>query len=159
MENDHQNATALFKLEVFFPYQVRLYYKAVSNLLSTVYTSKHNLTVGEWRVIALLNEVEPSTASTIIEHSSMNKVRVSRVIKNLEKRKIIKRQTDDFDKRRILISLTSDGRQILAELIPAMRKLETNLLSGLDEGEIEQLKILMKKIRFQAGKLLSENHI
>jgi len=156
MENSKLGMTESFRLEDFFPYQVRLYYKSISSLLESVYASKHGLTAGEWRVIALLNEIEPSTATTIIEYSSMNKVRVSRVITNLEKRNIIKRQTDEFDKRCILISLTSDGRKILSDLVPAMKSLEANLLNGLEKKEIVQLKRLMKKTRMQAAKLMRD---
>jgi DNA-binding MarR family transcriptional regulator len=144
-----------FTLAAFFPYQVRLYYKAVNDVLRASY-SQYNLSSSEWRVITILNEVEPTTANQIIEHSSMNKVRVSRAIASLEKAKIINRVQDKQDKRRVLISLNTKGKRLLNELMPIMKKLETGLTSCLTTDEAKQLDYLMTKVKTHAHALLPE---
>lgn len=144
-----------FELNSFFPYQVRLYYKAVNELLQKTYTAEYDLTVTEWRVIALLNKYEPSTASVIIDKSSMDKVQISRAITNLESRNILKRNKDSIDKRRSLIKLTRKGNNIVSKLIPLMKEVEKELLIDISEDELINLKRLMSNIQIKAEKLLS----
>ena len=41
--------TADFDLHSFFPYLVRIYYRAVSSSITDIYASRYGLSVSEWR--------------------------------------------------------------------------------------------------------------
>ena len=142
-----------FQLATYFPYLVRTYYRAVSQSVRNVYTDDFGLNVNEWRTMAVLNDFEPLSAKEIVARSSMDKVNVSRAISGLQKSGLLERHVDPTDRRRVLLRLTRQGKQIMRELIPHILDIEQNLLAGLSEGEQDTLKALMKKVSDNANAL------
>lgn len=136
-----------FDLETFFPYQVRIFYRAVSSSVSKVYISRYGLTVYEWRAMSVLGAYQPMTASDIVSRSSIDKVQVSRAIKGLTKAGLLARQIDRDDRRRSMLELTTKGEEMLSELVPLVREVEEQMLSGISNKDRVQLKKLMEKVR------------
>ena len=79
-----QDRSDKFDLHRFFPYLVRIYYRAVSEAVSSVYTEQFGLSVSEWRTMAVLGPYNSLSATQIVAQSSMDKVVVSRAIKGLQ---------------------------------------------------------------------------
>ncbi|MCP4073441.1 MAG: winged helix-turn-helix transcriptional regulator, partial [Hyphomicrobiales bacterium] len=111
-----------FDLKNFFPYLVRVYYRAVSEAVSSVYTEKFGLSVSEWRTMAVLGPHNSISASEIVEQSSMDKVAVSRAIKGLQAKGFLKRDIDGDDRRRAALRLTLEGRNTFANLVPKVKQ-------------------------------------
>jgi len=141
-----------FTLHNFFPYLVRIYYRAVSGSVSKVYGSEFDLSVSEWRTMAVLGLYGVLSATEIVERSSIDKVNVSRAIKGLQKRGYLKRDIDGDDKRKAVLRLTAEGRQTYTSLIPMLKAIEGQLLDGLSEEEIDTLIRLMAKVQINAEK-------
>ncbi|WP_037493973.1 MarR family winged helix-turn-helix transcriptional regulator [Sneathiella glossodoripedis] len=153
MTDQTQQSSKDFNLTSFFPYLVRIYYKAVSSSVSDLYGSLFGLSVSEWRTMAVLGPHGILSASEIVERSSMDKVNVSRAIKKLQKTGYLKRDVDGDDKRKAVLRLTEEGEKVYLALIPMVMELEQDLLDGLSEKEVEQLKSLMEKVRLNAEAL------
>ncbi|WP_135078298.1 MarR family transcriptional regulator [Terasakiella sp. SH-1] len=146
-----------FKLETFFPYLVRIYYRAVSDAVSTIYERDYDLTVSEWRAMAVLgNSEEPLSAGEIVTRSSIDKVKVSRAISGLTNKGYLERKVDEADRRKVALQLTRNGYYIFDELAAKVQELEKDLLAGLDQEEQEQLLTLMAKVRKNAESLNSQ---
>ena len=141
-----------FTLHNFFPYLVRIFYRAVSGSVSRVYGSEFDLSVSEWRTMAVLGPYGVLSATEIVERSSIDKVNVSRAIKGLQKRGYLKRDIDGEDKRKAVLRLTGDGRQTYTLLIPMIKAIEDQLLNGLSDDEITTLIRLMAKVQRNAEK-------
>ena len=141
-----------FDLACFFPYQVRVFYQAVSTSVSEVYSEAYELSVAEWRVMAVLGPHQSMSANEITNRSSMNKVNVSRAVSRLRKRGFLKQDIDGDDRRRSVLHLTDAGKEAFANLVPQVRQVEAQLLEGLDSQEIETLTQLMNKVRANAEK-------
>lgn len=139
-----------FDLKSFFPYLVRVYYQSVSNSVSQVYTECYDLSVSEWRVMAVLGPFQSMSANDITNRSSMNKVNVSRAVSRLRKRNFLKQDIDGDDRRRSVLHLTEEGKQAFSGLVPMVKQVEAQLLQGLTEDEIKTLLTLMAKIRANA---------
>ncbi len=146
-----------FELQDFFPYQVRVFYRAVSESIANIYTIKYGLTVFEWRAMAVLGNHQPLTASEIVAHSSLDKVQISRAIKGLTNAGLLERKTDDTDKRRVNLMLTTKGNTIFHTLVPLVQDREDKILSGLSNSEISILKNLMTRIQKNAVACMSDN--
>ncbi len=153
LKNDEDEILEGFDLHSFFPYQVRVFYRAVSQSVSNIYGSRYGLTVPEWRAMAVLGPYGTLSASEIVQRSSMDKVNVSRAIKGLQKANFLKRDIDGEDKRRAVLRLTKEGREAYSILVPLVKNLEANLLDGLTDLEKEMLTALMDKIRLKAEAL------
>ena len=147
-----------FELQEFFPYQVRVFYRAVSESIADIYTMKYNLTVFEWRVMAVLGNNQPLTASEIVAHSSLDKVQISRAIKGLTNANLLERKTDRTDKRRVNLMLTAKGNKIFHELVPLVQNRKNKILAGLSDGEIYILKDLMARIQNNAENCIKINN-
>jgi len=148
-----------FDLPSFFPYLVRVYYRSVSESVAQIYTSRFNLTVSEWRVIAVLGPDRILSASEIVVRSSVTKVNVSRATKGLQKRGLLKRDINGEDKRRAALRLTDEGKKIHATLVPLVTALEEELLLGLSDQEIKTLLSLMQKVRCNAERVMKSNNV
>lgn len=151
-----KNNKTVFELQEFFPYQVRIFYKAVSQSVTDIYASLHGLSVQEWRVMAVLGNNQPLTASELVELSSMDKVQISRAIKKLEETNLLFRQEDPEDRRRIFLTLSRRGNDIFQELVPKVLQLEQDLLAGLTDEEQATLLGLMEKVRVNAGRAMND---
>ena len=144
--------TTDFDLHSFFPYLVRIFYRAVSSSITDIYASRYDLTVSEWRTMAVLG-TDRISATDIVARSSMNKVNVSRAINGLRKSGYLRRETDHRDRRRAVLRLTDEGIIVLRTLVPLVREREARLLSGLTNEERATLVRLMEKVRRNAAAL------
>ena len=147
-------AIEAFDLESFFPYLVRIFYRAVSDSVSQIYAEKFALSVSEWRVLAVLGPHDSLSASQIVEISSLNKVNVSRALKGLQAHGYIRRDIDGGDKRRAVVRLTPHGREVLTTLIPLVKSLEQSLFAGVTEPDLATLHATMEKIRGNAERII-----
>ena len=143
-----------FELQNFFPYQVRLLYRAVSDSVQKIYGAQFGLTVSEWRVMVVLKPGNVMSASEIVERSSMTSVHVSRAICGLREAGLLKRDINGEDKRKAALRLTDRGVEMFNALVPLVLALETELLEGLSEEEVKTLLLIMGKVRNKAEKLV-----
>ncbi len=141
---------AEFNLRSFFPYLVRVFYRAVSSSVSEVYASRYGLSVSEWRTMAVLGPQRAMSATEIVEQSSMDKVNVSRAIKGLRRAGYLRRDINGDDRRRAVLRLTDEGVRVYRTLVPLLLELEVELLKGLSPEEQETLARLMEKVRVNA---------
>ncbi|GGF50827.1 hypothetical protein GCM10011332_00070 [Terasakiella brassicae] len=140
-----------FQLEKFFPYLVRIYYRAVSQSVSSIYEKDYDLTVSEWRAMAVLgNSKDPLSAGEIVTRSSIDKVKVSRAIAGLTKAGYLERRVDEGDRRKVALQLTRSGHYVFEELVEKVQELENKLLDGFSPEEKELLISFMARVRSNA---------
>lgn len=149
--------TEAFDLKDFFPYQVRVFYRAVSQSIAEIYSKKHGLSVYEWRAMAVLGNHQPLSAGEVVEYSSLDKVQISRAVKGLSSSGLLERRVDAQDKRRVNLQLTNRGNAIFRELVGLVQVRESEILSDLSNEEIKILKNLMARVRIKADKCFSNS--
>lgn len=143
--------SSLFELEHFLPYRLSLLTNTVSQGIARSYREKHDISVPEWRILAVLGSFPGLTASEIVKRTAMDKVAISRAVKNLVERKLLQRTTDPTDRRRVRLNITPGrGEQVLNEVLPKARHHEQLLLSTLDHKEQEALHQIIQKLQAQA---------
>lgn len=152
-EVDIFNSNGSFDLQDFFPYLVRAYHVAVSGSLSLVYTKRLGIVVTEWRAMAALGAERSLSASEIVHQTAMDKVVVSRAIKGLRKAGFLRRDIDGQDKRRVVLSLTKEGRDAFELVLPLVQQREQELLKDFSDQEKQTLLDLMQRVRNNAKKL------
>lgn len=118
-------------LEDFLPYRLNRLGMAVSKQLQAVYKGKLELTVPEWRVLATLAQYDGITAKTLGTHSSMHKTKVSRAVDALEQRRWLLRTANTQDRREAFLSLTKQGLNAYASVLPDLKIFENNILARL----------------------------
>jgi DNA-binding MarR family transcriptional regulator len=150
------NATALsvFELEHFLPYRLSLLTNTVSQGISMSYRDQYDISVIEWRILAVLGRYPGLAASEIVERTAMDKVSVSRAVKNLVEKKLVRRHTDPADRRRMTLHITSGpGKRVLQTVVPLAQAYEKQLLGALDSEEQSALFNAIEKLQARASAL------
>jgi DNA-binding MarR family transcriptional regulator len=89
------------------------------------------------------------TARDIAISYGFPKNTLSRAIKALEQRGLVRRERHPSDKRSFLLALTAAGRRIFTETLPQFVHLQNEMLKGLTPRERETLSVLLAKIVVQ----------
>jgi len=86
----------------------------------------------DYGVLALLAEGARQTQSTIAESLTVDPSRLVALLDSLENRDLIVRQRDAQDRRRHLVSITTDGKRELGRLRGLIKRLEEEFFAPLD---------------------------
>ncbi|HWW64837.1 MAG TPA: MarR family transcriptional regulator [Sphingomonadaceae bacterium] len=73
----------------------------------------YNITEPQWRVLRVINDRGATDATGLSEVGLLHAPSVTRILKELEKRKFIVREPDVNDRRRTLVALTPEGREVI----------------------------------------------
>jgi DNA-binding MarR family transcriptional regulator len=143
----------LLVLEEFLPYRLSILSNRVSRAIARRYAKTFDLSIPEWRVIAVLGRRPGLTAKEIAEATEMDKVAVSRAVARLTAAKRVAARADREDARRQLLSLTREGESLHARIAPIALASEERLLAVLDTREREQLNRLIDRLLDAAKRL------
>lgn len=143
----------LLVLEDFLPYRLSILSNRVSRAIAARYAKTFDLTIPEWRIIAVLGRRPGLTAKEIAEATEMDKVAVSRAVARLVGARRVTARADSADARRQLLSLTREGESVHARIAPIALASEQKLLAALDGRERTQLDALIDRL-LAASKLL-----
>lgn len=140
-------------LERFLPYRLSVLSNRISRGLAALYSDQFDLTVPEWRVMAMLGRFPGLSANDVCELTQMDKVRVSRAVARLLASGRIERQRDPSDRRRSNLSLSQDGRRIYRRIVPVARAYEAEILEELDGRQLGELDDLLNKLDAIAARM------
>lgn len=73
-----------------------------------------NVTEQQWRVLRVLGERDELDAVKITQMAMLLPPSVTRILRELEERKLVARRPDANDGRRSIVSITPTGRQLMA---------------------------------------------
>lgn len=136
----------LLVLEDFLPYRLSILSNRVSRAIAARYAETFDLTIPEWRIIAVLGRRPDLTAKEVAEATEMDKVAVSRAVAKLVESKRVAARADRDDARRQILSLTAHGENVHARIAPIALASEERLLSSFSTREREQLDALIDRL-------------
>lgn len=137
-------------LQAFFPYRIAALAEAVSRSVAQVYQERFGLSRDEWRVVAALADSGTAKTGRVIEHTSLDKMQVSRAVQRLEAAGLLAREPDAADARGWVLHLTAAGRALYRKIVPLVAAREAFLLETLDAGERRALDAAMSKVQERA---------
>lgn len=108
--------------------------------------SKLGLTRPEILTLIFLFHRDGITASEICDFSGHLKNNISRAVTALEKKGLIRRNSDSGDQRKLLLYITPTGRSMHERFMPGLQKRELEMMSVLSTRERDDLSRLLRKI-------------
>ncbi len=83
--------------------------------------AQHDVTEQQWRVLRALNDVRYLDATEVSKRASILAPSLSRIIKSLETRGMIRSGRYDKDARRVLLAITPAGVKLIQRIFPESR--------------------------------------
>lgn len=128
--------TSDFDLEQFLPYRLSILTNTISQGIAASYRDEFDISVTEWRILAVLGRYPGLTASEVVDRTAMDKVTIHRGVKSLLEKGLMMREIDPADRRRQCLLITPEkGRNVLQKIIPRANGLERQLLEVLGDEE------------------------
>jgi DNA-binding MarR family transcriptional regulator len=109
---------------------------------------QHRLSPAGRQALAVLEGADrPLSPTTIAERLLVTTASMTSLLDTLEGRGFITRSPDPDDRRKVLVTLTENGRHVVDEFLPHVVALQTALMAGLTESQRRQLLESLAAIR------------
>jgi DNA-binding MarR family transcriptional regulator len=105
-----------------------------------------NLGAQQFIVLKQLQALGPCSQGALADALGIDYSNLAGVTGELYRRELIERSRDESDRRRYVVELTGDGRQLLADADNAVGSGEEDMLSVLGDAERDQLWDLLRRI-------------
>jgi DNA-binding MarR family transcriptional regulator len=108
-----------------------------------------NISTGEWSVLNELARVTDGESLTPSQLAVSANVAASSMTHRLDRmiaRGLISREQDPSNRTRVLVRLTDAGWQLYANAIRESNVVEANLMTGLSDGQVEELAALLERV-------------
>ena len=105
-----------------------------------------DLTMSQFAVLEALLHLGPMSQGDVCQKLLLSGSNITTVIDNLEKRALVRRVRRSDDRRVVDVSLTDQGRKLIAGLFPAHAQRITNLFSALTAKQQDQLADLCRTL-------------
>ncbi len=115
------------------------------------------MSIREWRIIQVLGALGASTINEAANSIAMDFGGTSRAITTLEQKGLIKRLSDEDDRRVSRVELTEEGRKLHNEIVVFAHEREQKLLSRLKPEERTELMRMLTLLESSVTDMLTED--
>lgn len=109
------------------------------------YLNPFSLTTEQWALLRCLNEKDGVNQKHIALTLFKKQAVVTRILNAMEDQKLLERRSSKCDKREFLIYLTSQGRELYAQTLPAIAQYRVWLSSQIPETDMQNLSQILTK--------------
>lgn len=139
-------APAAFALEEFLPHRLSVVSARAHRLFARAYSDRAGLSVPEWQVLSVLARSGDLCATDVARQAAMDKVKVSRAVRSLIERRMVRRAEDRRDRRVRRLAITALGRRVQAGTMPLAHALESEMLGPLSTDDRERLRAVLSRL-------------
>jgi DNA-binding MarR family transcriptional regulator len=129
------NDSDTIDLDHFLPYRLSVLANVVSATIAEAYRRRFDLSIPEWRVIAVLSRHPGLSAARVAALTGMDAVAVSRAVARLLRAGRLSRSVSVSDRRRSVLSVSPAGAAVYREVAPLALDYERELLEALDRAQ------------------------
>ncbi len=99
----------------------------------------HGFTEQQWRVLRIVGEVEHIDATALAERSCILAPSLTRILRNLEKRGLLRRETSQSDARIKVIRCTETALKKIRQITPESQEIYEDIEARFSKEQIENL--------------------
>jgi DNA-binding MarR family transcriptional regulator len=142
--------------EDFLTFRLTRLTNAQRTNLTKRYLEEFELSLPEWRLLAMIARFAPMRFSEVTSRSSMDKGQVSRTLRVMEKRGLTKMKTmkgaaSDALAAPVTVSITPKGAALYKAVLPAARRRQAEMILSLSESERLRLYETIDKLSATIG--------
>jgi DNA-binding MarR family transcriptional regulator len=120
------------------------------------YRQQFGVTLPEWRVMSIIASRDGLSARDISRALATDKAWVGLSVKSLARRGYLTRASDAKDTRRVLLSLTRQGKQMHDQIMSVARQRQRRLRATLPDGAADMLSASLDRLQAEADRMLEE---
>ncbi len=120
--------------------------RATQRHLSIYGQAINALTPMQFATLAKLTEAGALSQNALGRLTAMDGATIKGVVDRLKKQELVQTQSDKTDRRRTIVSLTSQGRELLADLTDTARQITDDTLRPLTDSEQAIFLHLLRKL-------------
>lgn len=121
---------------------LRLYEKMMKEICTS-----YQLSMVEVDIIAFLkNHPQKDTAADIVELRMLSKAAVSKGVELLMRKRLLEREPDENDRRKIHLNLTEQAEPVMQDIQKTQSQFSTLLFDGFEEKEYQEYAALRERI-------------
>ncbi len=135
-----------FALEEFLPHRLSVVSARAHRLFARAYADQVGLSVAEWQVLSVLARSGDLSATDVARQAAMDKVKVSRAVRALLERRLLRRAEDRRDRRVRRLAITALGRRTQAGTMPLVHALESEMLGPLSDDDRDRLRAVLSRL-------------
>jgi DNA-binding MarR family transcriptional regulator len=108
----------------------------------------YGLSAGARQVLAVLDGDGGSLSpTTIADRLIITTASMTSLLDTLQRRGLVQRAPDVEDRRRVVVTITAEGRRIIRSLLPEMLALQDEVAADLSPGDRAELVRLLSTLR------------
>ena len=130
--------------------------KMVSMMVKSYFVGNNIPLTKEQFIVLLCLEEGCKNQSFLAMVTERDKVSLTRLIQSLEKKKYVKRAISAEDSRVNEVELTCEGKVILEETKPVMKKLFSMVQQGITEEEMELVTQVLQKMQLNVMNVIEK---
>jgi len=104
------------------------------------------ITIEQWSVLYHLWKVDGMSQQELCDATFRDKPSITRLVDNLEKLKLVKRNASKEDRRKNLIVLSPEGKELEEHCMVVANTTLNEALSGVTNGQIEIAKEVLQMV-------------
>ena len=116
----------------------------VHNALAEI-AAQHDLSIIQTRLLGVLRDREP-TMNALGRHLGLDKSSISGLVDRAERRDLVTRSVSASDHRRVLVSITGTGRQLVGQVAVSFAARIETFTAGLPDPDRQLLAQLAARI-------------
>lgn len=128
------------------PHRLLLLAKMIDRETARQLQRDFGLSLAEWRVLAFVNTVGPSSAADVGAAFDVDRAEVSRAVARLERISLVQRRPDSTNRKRLILEPTDQGCQIFDEARDRRRAFFHHITADLDKAERNLMNGALEKI-------------
>jgi DNA-binding MarR family transcriptional regulator len=142
--NQHDVCTARNRRYMEAWLQIIRSYESLQSQVASL-LQEHGLTVPQFEVLSTLASAECENQQELASRLRMTKGNIVGLIDRLSDRGWVEREQVPGDRRVNRVKITPSGLTFISGVLPEQAQVVEEMLSGLDDTEIETLRTLLKK--------------
>ncbi len=135
----------MLDLTDYLPYLLNRAGTRVANSF-TKEARQHGLSLPMWRVLAALQHREGQTVGDLSDTTSIEISTLSRVLDQMQTKRLILRRRDGADQRAVTIHRAAIGIAATKKLLPTALRYQSVAFTGFAAGEAAQLKEMLRRV-------------
>jgi len=136
-------------------YRFSIIARRQTRCLAEMHSAACGLSVNGWKLLSVVEYFGPLSASEAGAHTSLEPAKVTRGIDSLVDQGLVLRREDPVDRRRIILSLSAQGKRIHRKVERVSRALERELLTVLTSNELEILYLALDKLERRSSEIFT----